>query len=241
MPSSALEMMPLYPSWMDISIRIVLVIAAGALIGLNRQAGGHAAGLRTTVLVGLAACLAMIQANVLLSVAGKTEHSFAVMDTLRFPLGVLTGVGFIGGGAILKRGDLVTGVTTAATLWVMTAIGLCIGGGQLVIGCAGTIAAFVVLAPFKLLDERVPSQQKARLVVEIPANSAIPDIAGLLKSSGCRTAFIAKETNDPGDTTWITFELQWKHLGTGGGALDLLAAVEARHKIAAFEVLNAAV
>jgi putative Mg2+ transporter-C (MgtC) family protein len=182
----------------------------------------------------------MIQANVLLSVAGRTEHSFAVMDTLRFPLGVLTGVGFIGGGAILKRGDLVTGVTTAATLWVMTAIGLCIGGGQLVIGCAGTIAAFVVLAPFKLLDERVPSQQKARLVVEIPANSAIPDIAGLLKSSGCRTAFIAKETNGPGDTTTITFELQWKHLGTGGGALDLLAAVEAHHKIAAFEVLNVA-
>jgi putative Mg2+ transporter-C (MgtC) family protein len=117
MPSSAIEMMPLYPSWTDIGIRILLVIAAGALIGLNRQAGGHAAGLRTTVLVGLAACLAMIQANVLLSVAGKTEHSFAVMDTLRFPLGVLTGVGFISGGAILKRGDLVAGVTTAATLF----------------------------------------------------------------------------------------------------------------------------
>jgi MgtC family len=50
---------------------------------------------------------------------------------MRLPLGILTGVGFIGGGTILKRGDLVTGVTTAATLWLVTVIGLCFGGGQL--------------------------------------------------------------------------------------------------------------
>jgi putative Mg2+ transporter-C (MgtC) family protein len=72
----------------------------------------------------------MIQANLLLSAVGKAPNSFSQMDVLRFPLGVLTGVGFIGGGAIFKRGDLVTGVTTAATLWVMTAIGLAFGGGQ---------------------------------------------------------------------------------------------------------------
>jgi len=56
-----------------------------------------------------------------------------VMDLMRLPLGILTGVGFIGGGAIFKKGDLVTGVTTAATLWMVTVIGLCLGGGQL--GC----------------------------------------------------------------------------------------------------------
>ena len=76
-------------------------------------------GSDTTVLVGLAACVAMIEANLLLSVGGKVTDSFGSMDVLRLPLGVLTGVGFIGGGAILKRGDLVTGVTTAATLWAM--------------------------------------------------------------------------------------------------------------------------
>jgi putative Mg2+ transporter-C (MgtC) family protein len=129
-----IEFMPLNPSWVDIIVRLLLVIASGALIGVNREVGGHAAGFRTTILVGLAACLAMIQANLLLSTIGKTSQSFVSMDVLRFPLGVLTGVGFIGGGAILKRGDLVTGVTTAATLWIMTAIGLCIGGGQLVVG-----------------------------------------------------------------------------------------------------------
>jgi hypothetical protein len=119
------DTMPIDADWLDIALRLLLVVAAGGLIGINREMGGHAAGFRTTILVGLAACLSMIQANLLLSTLGKTSQSFASMDVLRFPLGVLTGVGFIGGGAILKRGDLITGVTTAATLWIMTAVGLC--------------------------------------------------------------------------------------------------------------------
>ena len=99
-----IDAMPVSPGFADIGLRLALTVLAGALIGINRQAGGHAAGFRTTILVGLAACLAMIQANLLLPVSGKTPESFAVMDTLRFPLGILTGVGFIGGGRYLGGG-----------------------------------------------------------------------------------------------------------------------------------------
>ncbi|MGH8300249.1 MAG: MgtC/SapB family protein, partial [Steroidobacteraceae bacterium] len=112
--------MPLYPTWQDIGLRLLLTLIAAAVIGLNRGTRGHAAGLRTTILVSLAACVAMIQANILLPIGGKTAASFGVMDLMRLPLGILTGVGFIGAGTILRRGDLVTGVTTAATLWVVT-------------------------------------------------------------------------------------------------------------------------
>lgn len=112
---------------------------AGSIIGFKRGARGHAAGFRTTILVSLAASVAMIQTNILLSMEGKTPGSFAVMDLMRLPLGILTGVGFIGGGAILKKGDLVTGVTTAATLWLVTVIGLCLGGGQLALGAVTTL------------------------------------------------------------------------------------------------------
>jgi putative Mg2+ transporter-C (MgtC) family protein len=85
-----------------------LTMAAGVVIGLDRGLRGHAAGLRTTILVGLAAAVAMIQANILLSISGKTAESFGTMDLMRLPLGILTGVGFLGGGAILHRGDFVT-------------------------------------------------------------------------------------------------------------------------------------
>src|ERR1700758_248025 len=131
--------MPLEPSWADIAFRLALTMLAGAIIGYNRGEHGHAAGFRTTILVGLAASVAMIQTNILLPLAGKTPESFAVMDLMRLPLGILTGVGFIGGGAIFKKGDLVTGVTTAASLWLVTVIGLCLGGGQLILGMVATL------------------------------------------------------------------------------------------------------
>ncbi len=117
-----LAFMPFSPTWTDIVARLCLTVIAAGLIGFDREIGGHNAGLRTTILVGLAAAVAMIQANLLLPVDGKTSASFAVLDLMRLPLGILTGVGFIGGGAILRRGDLVSGVTTAGTLWIMTVI-----------------------------------------------------------------------------------------------------------------------
>jgi putative Mg2+ transporter-C (MgtC) family protein len=95
--------------WEDIALRLVLTVIAGSLIGINRSEGGHPAGQRTTLLVSLAASIAMIQANLLMAVSGKTTESFAVLDLMRLPLGILTGMGFIGAGAILRRGDLVHG------------------------------------------------------------------------------------------------------------------------------------
>ena len=137
--------MPLNPTWEDIALRLLLTLVAGALIGFNREAHGHAAGLRTTMLVCLAASVAMILANMMLTVSGKTDSSFVRIDVMRLPLGILTGVGFIGGGAILQRDKLVAGVTTAATLWLVTVIGLCFGAGDIWLGVAATAISFFVL------------------------------------------------------------------------------------------------
>ena len=116
--------MPLHIGWGDVALRLVLTIIAGALIGYNRTEHGKAAGLRTTLFVCLAASVAMIQMNLLLPMAGKPSDSFITNDLMRLPLGILTGVGFIGGGAILRRDNIISGVTTAATLWYVTVIGL---------------------------------------------------------------------------------------------------------------------
>src|SRR5665213_773193 len=177
--------MPLDPTWQDIAVRLALTMIAGATIGFNRGARGHAAGFRTTILVGLAAAVAMIQANLLLSLEGKTPGSFAVMDLMRLPLGILTGVGFIGGGAILKRGDLVKGVTTAATLWVMTVIGLCFGGDQLGLGLAATGLAVITLRALRWIDMQIPREHRAMLVIVADAGgspiSELPDLVSPLK------------------------------------------------------------
>ena len=157
--------MPLTVTWTDLAVRIACTLIAGALIGYNRGEHGKAAGLRTTILVGLAASLAMLQVNYLLPMSGKSHDSFVTNDLMRLPLGILTGVGFIGGGAILRRGVLVTGVTTAATLWYVTVLGLCFGGGQLLLGWVGTVIGVVVLWGFKWVESLLAVERHEKLSV----------------------------------------------------------------------------
>jgi putative Mg2+ transporter-C (MgtC) family protein len=95
-----MQIMPIALTWTDIATRLMVTIVAGVLIGYDRSEHGKTAGLRTMVLVCLAASLAMIQLNVLLPLAGRSSNSFVMNDLMRLPLGILTGVGFIGGGAI---------------------------------------------------------------------------------------------------------------------------------------------
>ena len=149
--------MTLTLQWDEIGLRLVLTVIAGTLVGIDRSEHGQAAGLRTTILVCLAASVAMIQMNLLMPTAGKTPESFATLDLMRLPLGILTGMGFIGGGAILRRGNMVQGVTTAATLWLVTVIGLCLGGGQLALGMTTLAIALLVLWALKRLEARHPS------------------------------------------------------------------------------------
>ena len=89
-------------SWSEIALRLALTVAVGVLIGYNRSEHGKAAGMSTTVLVCLAASVAMLQVNLLLPMSGRPPNSFVMNDLMRLPLGVLTGVGFIGAGAILR-------------------------------------------------------------------------------------------------------------------------------------------
>jgi len=88
--------MPLTLTWQEIALRLALSVVAGTLIGLDRGEHGRPAGLRTTLLVCLAAAVAMIQANLLLATTGKTSDSFISLDLMRLPLGILTYESFRG-------------------------------------------------------------------------------------------------------------------------------------------------
>jgi putative Mg2+ transporter-C (MgtC) family protein len=161
--------MPTHLQWTDVALRLALTVLAGLAIGYDRSEQGKAAGMRTTLLVCLAASVAMIQVNLLLPTAGRPPDSFVMNDLMRLPLGILTGIGFIGGGAILRRDDIVTGVTTAATFWLVTVIGLCLGGGQLGLSVAATILGLVVLRVLKWWEHRLRREQHATLAIDLSA------------------------------------------------------------------------
>ena len=188
--------MPLELSWPDMAIRLVCALIAGAIIGFNRGERGKAAGLRTTMLVCLAATVAMLQMNYLLTLAGRSSNSFVMNDLMRLPLGILTGVGFIGGGAILRRGNLVIGVTTAATLWYVTVVGLCFGGGQVLLGWAATALGLFVLWGLKWFEEVMPVQQQAQLAVTAdPTGPGESEIRRRLAGGGIEVRDIALATD----------------------------------------------
>jgi len=157
------ESMPIHPEWSDIALRLLCTIVVGGLVGLDRGEHARPAGLRTTLLVSLAACLAMLQANLLLATSGKSATSFVNFDVMRLPLGILSGMGFIGAGAIVRRENLVLGVTTAATLWFVTVVGLCFGGGQIMLGVIVSVAGLLVLSGLRRFERAIKRDRQATL------------------------------------------------------------------------------
>ncbi len=203
--------MPLTLTWEQIALRLTLAALASLIIGLNRDEQGHPAGMRTTMLVCLAATLAMLQVNLLLPMSGKTPSSFAVMDLMRLPLGILSGIGFIGAGVIVKRDDkLVTGVTTAATMWFVTVLGLLFGGGQLRLGITGTLLAVLVLWILKHVEAAIPREHHGTLSLAFDTEAPTEeDLRRHLFAAGCGIS-TWRIVYDPISTlTSIHCELKW--------------------------------
>ena len=177
--------------WRDVVVRLVLTVLAGAFFGLNREGHGGPAGLRTTVLVCLAASIAMLQANLLLAMVGREVDSYVTLDLMRLPLGILSGVGFLGAGVIFRRGDFVTGVTTAAILWITTVIGLCFGGGQLGLGAAATVLGLVVLWGFAWFERYIRQYLRASLFLTTSGSAiatAPDEVRRMLEDAGYQIA-----------------------------------------------------
>ena len=120
----------------DLTLRLLAAAGLGAAIGLEREYRRKPAGLRTNILIALGSALFTI---VSLQFAGEGGTSDRVAAQ------IVTGVGFLGGGAILRNGDSVHGMTTAATIWVNAAIGMAAGAGALSLAAGATIVALVVL------------------------------------------------------------------------------------------------
>lgn len=127
---------------LDVGARICLALGASAAIGLERESHGRAAGLRTTILVGVASAVAMVLSEVPYAISDPQAWR---PDPMRLAAGVLTGMGFLGAGTIIKDGNVVRGVTTAATLWLVAILGLAFGSGHWEIGVFGWLAAMLTL------------------------------------------------------------------------------------------------
>lgn len=198
------------PTWLDVTLRLGLAAVAGMLVGYNREARSQAAGLRTTTLVCVSACLSMVLANLLLTTNGPQPNQFARYDVMRLPLGVLTGIGFIGAGAIVRRDDAVIGVATAATLWFMTLVGLTLGAGELLLGAIVTVAGLLLLWGLEWADLKIHRRFRAFLrIAAEPDRLPEAELRHLIGGSGQRIVAWAITYHDGGESYEARAELEW--------------------------------
>ena len=143
----------------ELFLRLVLSCILGGIIGYERQSRRKSAGLRTNVLVCLGACLIMVLSQALYeNVEGRTNA-----DPARLAAQVVSGIGFLGAGAIMKEGLTVTGLTTAACLWVVAGVGLAVGSGFYSGALMTTALVFVTLGSLSRLDDWVDHEKNIGL------------------------------------------------------------------------------
>lgn len=138
-----------------IFIRIIAAILCGFAIGLERELTNKYAGLRTHILVCLGSCVFTILSIYAFPMAVDKAHPQAYGDPARIAAQILTGIGFIGGGTVLRHGSSVYGLTTAATLWVAACIGMACGAGMLSVGFLTTLLSVLVLVLIRSFEKNV--------------------------------------------------------------------------------------
>jgi len=133
-------------------IKILLAVAAGGLIGIEREYRDKAAGFRTLIFISSGACLFTI-----------LSAKFALdSDPNRIAANIVTGVGFLGAGVIMRSGGRVIGLTTAAAIWLTAAVGMGIGGGEYALSAIMVIAAMVVLWLLPVIEHRIDNVREER-------------------------------------------------------------------------------
>jgi putative Mg2+ transporter-C (MgtC) family protein len=138
----------------------------GCIVGWERESRGRAAGLRTNLLACVAAALAMVISEVLFTQSATAPGSGSWRpDPARLGAGVLTGIGFLGAGTILRHSNAILGVTTAASLWFVTVLGLAFGSGQYALGFIGVGIALLALYVLPMFEKHIQSDWFATLSV----------------------------------------------------------------------------
>jgi putative Mg2+ transporter-C (MgtC) family protein len=187
--------------WDVMLVRLLMSAAAGAIVGLERQRREQPAGFRTHMLVSVGACLAT-----LLSISFAGDQ----FDPGRVAAGVVTGIGFLGAGTIIRYGGSVHGLTTAASIWAVASVGMAAGIGwwQAVLAC--TLLLFVSLAGLKWIELKVfPEKRPLTLRIEVDERKlSLPGVRSALVSLGAEIASVQTAYDDDTETSEVVADLE---------------------------------
>ena len=174
-------------------LRLLIAAGLGGAIGLERELRDHEAGFRTHLIVSLGACV-----FTLVSAYGWTDWTFSntsgvVYDPTRIAAQIVTGIGFLGAGAIIVRGISVRGLTTAATLWVVAAIGMASATGYYAVAVGASALVLVSLGPLKLVSSRLVSRvrpEEAELGIRLAPEGEATRVLEAIEKLGAQISYV---------------------------------------------------
>ncbi len=156
-------------------MRLLAALAAGSLIGLERSYNGRPAGFRTHALVCMASSVLMLLTVYQWELLKEAPLDTIRVDPTRMAQGIMTGIGFLGAGVIMKERYTIRGLTTAASIWITASIGVLIGMGFYLGGLMATLLAIGTLSLFRVLEAWLPSLEYARLSIATPRKEPISE------------------------------------------------------------------
>lgn len=158
-----------------VAVRLVVALVLGALVGLERERGERAAGIRTLSLVSLGSALIIIVSA--FGFADILGTKFVTLDPSRIAAQVVSGIGFLGAGTILLRKQIVRGLTTAAAIWLVAAVGLACGAGMIWEAIITTALALLVLAGLHPIERRIfPRKQPHMVRLRVTSDEAVGQV-----------------------------------------------------------------
>jgi putative Mg2+ transporter-C (MgtC) family protein len=208
---------------LDLSARLVIAGILGALIGLEREIHGHPAGIRTHMLVALGSAIFTV-----MSIHGFGQDADPTrVDPTRIAAQIVSGIGFLGAGAILKDGIVIRGLTTAASLWATSAVGLASGAGEYVVAGVGSVVILVSLWPINALVERFrgTSAPDTQLRVQLDRVDLIGRVSDVLQQHRVEIAGITTQRLGKG-AYHVDLSLRGRRTGDITSALTDLDRIE---------------
>lgn len=163
----------------EIILKLLLAVIVGGFTGYERERSKQFAGFRTHILVSIGSCITSIIALELFNKYSGISN----MDPARLPAQVLSGIGFLGAGAILKNYNGIRGLTTAAGIWTTACIGIAIGYGQYVLGISAWILVMATLYMLKNIDKVISPKKQTILKASVSSLEAISNIVNMIKSN----------------------------------------------------------
>ena len=203
-------------------LRLALAAVAGGLIGLERERVEAAAGLRTHALVCVGATLFMLVSMFGFADAGQPPA--VILDPSRVGAQIVSGIGFLGAGVIIFRKEIIRGLTTAASIWVVAAVGMAIGGGLYVAAASAAALVLSILAIMKPLERRMNAIRRRQVVVvTIDHRKVAPSqIGAWFEAEGLRVERMDVRTEASSNKTQLSIALRQ---GIAASALDTIPAL----------------